>query len=715
MAKKIINMIPKGGAWDGEITVTIDNDAAASKVTVTAVMKIYETYGASPQYGSYNVYLYINKGNSTVASAGSKNSYVDFWLVDKEAGGYVLQCSKTISYTGSCKITVGGWSVAYTGALAGCSVDGIGEYEVKAANPSTINTDKSTVQMGKKLLISLSRASASYTHKLQYKIGSDSYVNIATGVATSKEWTVPDLASKCPNATSCSCTLKAITYNGKTKVGETTKSITLTVPDPTTPSIDGGEITLGTACKIACTRKSTNFTVELSFTFKEATVAIGKGKIREKNWTPSYDLASQIPNLTYGTGTLTCVTKNGTKEVGTKTATIKVNVPDNDTTRPVFDLNGLKLSVISNLADVFEGLYIRGKTGIKADFTASSPYSGIKSYKLTVGNQSDTGNPARIGTLVGEGTVNVTATVTDKRGYTKSVSTTIEVLPYRRPKIVPYSGYKDVICERAMETGELSSKGIYLAIMAGRSFTSIKIDGEEENGCILRYRWKENGATSFTSWTTLIAKDSTDKELKLIVGNVVSSLKKSYLVELEAKDTLGEAHSLTFQIMTEAISFVLYDGPDGAGFGKYPEAPHIVDIASHMTLRVRGKLEVVGATWESLGLAEGVKESTYSYGRLKDPGCCYLVSNGNHVYVAFNCAFTYTGSAVKINASAIPTEYRPKHWMCSLCILNDRAIASVSINTNGNIEIEWIQNLLDTVKTGSKEVTWVDGYIDYWI
>jgi hypothetical protein len=185
-------------------------------------------------------------------------------------------------------------------------------------------------------------------------------------------------------------------------------------------------------------------------------------------------------------------------------------------------------------------------------------------------------------------------------------------------------------------------------------------------------------------------------------------------VELEALDTLGGRHSLTFQIMTEAISFVLYDGPDGAGFGKYPEEAHVVDIASHMTLLVRGNLQVLGENWVSLGLAAGISESAYSHGR-KESGCHYLLTEGRQVHLACNAAFPYRGTALVLNETPIPAEHRPLATVMALCPCNDRAIACISVDTDGYVRAEWVQKFTDTAMTGTADVTWVDGNLSYWL
>ena len=586
------------------------------------------------------------------------------------------------------------------------------EPEKPDASASRLTLGAASVQMGKQLLISIGRDNPGCTHTLQYTFGGTT-ATIATGVGSSHVWTVPNLASLCNDATSGSCTITCVTYLSGSNLGSDTASVILMVQDPTTPSITGNEATIGAVSTIACTRNSDNFTVKLELEFKGTTSEIASGAIDTASWTPVYDLAKLIPALTSGTGTLKCTTYNGTAEVGTKSVTITVIVPENDTTRPRFTSDGLKLTPITGLPEAFAGMYMRGKTGLQAEFTASSEYSSIVEYAVIIGNQSATGNPATIDLLVSEGEVNVTGKVTDARGFSTNVNMTITVLPYRNPKITPYKGYSEVICERAKATGELSADGTYLAIKAGKTFSSVVLNGAEMNSCALRYRWKPNGVDAYSEWITLLADGSKETEISLLVGNVVSSLQTSYMIEIEAVDALDGRHKLTFQIMTKAISFVLYDGPDGAGFGKFPEEPHVVDIASHMTLLVRGKLRVLGDEWKNLGLAAGISESAYAHGR-KETGCHYLVTEGHHVHIAFNCAFSYAGTALIINATPIPEEDRPEQTVCTPCICNDRCIAGVVVDTDGYIRVEWVQRTADTSLTGSADVTWIDGYLCYW-
>ena len=575
-----------------------------------------------------------------------------------------------------------------------------------AASPSEITLSGGTVQMGKNLLITLERDSAGCTHDLSCRTESGTELEIAAGIGGSYGWTVPDLAHLCEDSLELSCRILCRTYLEGSFLGKTEAAVILTVPDPAVPALEEGSVTLGQTCRVLCPRDSENFTVDLELDFYGAVYEIGSGKLDSVSWDPGYDPAGRIPELTQGTGTLRCVTRNGTAVVGTETTTVRVLVPENEVTRP--RITGLVLEPVSQLGEAFSGVYIRGKTGLRAEITAESEYSSIRERQITAGSLTARGDAPLIDLLVAEGDVKVTARVTDARGFSSQVTASITVLPYRNPRIIPYTGYSAVVCERALENGELSAKGTWLAIRAGRSYSSLVVAGAEQNFCGLYYRWRSGSGGTYTEWIPLLKAEDPGAEISVLVGGAVTSLQASYTVELKAEDALGGVHILPFQIMTEAVSFVLYDGEDGAGFGKYPEAPHVVDIASHMKLLVRGQLEVTGAQWTDLGLAEGVTEGPW--GRQQETGCRCLVWGGNHVYLAFGCAFDHGGTELVLNSVPIPEAYRPSRRAYALCPVNE-GMALVSADPDGYVRSEWVRQFSDTATA----VTWMDGYLDYWI
>lgn len=109
--------------------------------------------------------------------------------------------------------------------------------EVNWSEPSSgLTFDKSSVELGTPVQISVDAANSAYTHRFRYKFGSASGT-IATDVESSYAWTPPlTLAEQIPSAVSGSCTIYCDTYNGSTLLGTKSAQITLTVPTSVIPT-----------------------------------------------------------------------------------------------------------------------------------------------------------------------------------------------------------------------------------------------------------------------------------------------------------------------------------------------------------------------------------------------------------------------------------------------------------------------------------------------
>lgn len=110
----------------------------------------------------------------------------------------------------------------------------------------------SSADMGASVTVTMDRASSSFTHDLSYRLGSGSWVSVATGRGASYSWTLPDVATQLPSATSCQLTLRCITKNGSTTIGTKYAYITAKVPAsvvPTISSVTATEATSGLAAQ----------------------------------------------------------------------------------------------------------------------------------------------------------------------------------------------------------------------------------------------------------------------------------------------------------------------------------------------------------------------------------------------------------------------------------------------------------------------------------
>lgn len=92
--------------------------------------------------------------------------------------------------------------------------------------------------LGSAVTVSITKAVSSYTHTIRFAFG-DANTTLVTKTAESSYSFTPALDTYCkyvPNSTSGTGTITIDTYNGNTKVGSTSKNITLKVPSSVVPT-----------------------------------------------------------------------------------------------------------------------------------------------------------------------------------------------------------------------------------------------------------------------------------------------------------------------------------------------------------------------------------------------------------------------------------------------------------------------------------------------
>ena len=103
----------------------------------------------------------------------------------------------------------------------------------RASTVSATNTNLNSAST-----ITITRASSSFTHTLTYSFGSTTGTIVSKTTSTSVSWTPAlTLANQIPNAVSGTCTITCDTYNGSTKIGSKTCTLTLTVPASVKPTM----------------------------------------------------------------------------------------------------------------------------------------------------------------------------------------------------------------------------------------------------------------------------------------------------------------------------------------------------------------------------------------------------------------------------------------------------------------------------------------------
>lgn len=176
----------------------------------------------------------------------------------------------------------------------------------------------------------------------------------------------------------------------------------------------------------------------------------------------------------------------------------------------------------------------------------------------------------------------ISAGVVEKTRSLALTTITKSTIVYDPPYIAPAPGYKNVICERCTEDGVASDTGTYLHVKGTRNYSKTTPSGNT-NTCSVRCRYKpESGSWSHGSGDgvgVLLWTDTSTNEFDIILPNIVTDIKLSYMVELNIIDDTYAPSAMVFNIPSEAIDFELRDGGKGVAFGKHAITENLLDCA----------------------------------------------------------------------------------------------------------------------------------------
>ena len=307
---------------------------------------------------------------------------------------------------------------------------------------------------------------------------------------------------------------------------------------------------------------------------------------------------------------------------------------------------GATLAPVHSLGTAFDGLYVQGKSKVKATFAGKGKYGAtIKSYSMTVeGKTYDSGDSYTSGYLTEYGKITVKVTATDSRDYSNTVSMEIFVMAYTAPKVMPHSSESGIICARCDSSGNLSDSGTYLKVKARRSYSKcLDASGVQHNFCGIRVRYKqENG--SYSAWKTLLASTTlTAEEVNtgaLYEGALLAT--NTYIAQVDVVDTIGNHTSVTVTIPTDKV----YMHKDGARrsmtFGGYVEEDNTFAFAEDIAVKVKGNSMTIGGHE-----AEAVQSKSTSGVTGKIQFASGLTMQWGQIIVTPTAASTPTAAAVE--------------------------------------------------------------------
>ena len=229
-------------ASSGTITGSTNN----SHYTLTCEWSSTQNSSANTSTITANVYLNGN-GYNTVSSywcctingtevttnwsgkvSGKTKLGSRTWTVNHNSNG---SCSTTISFSFSNRVTAGTYTVSSGSGSSSITLPTI-------PRTSSFSLNKTSGTLPCNFTVTINKASSSFTHTVTYKIGNNSYTK--ANKTSSSTVTVDCSIGDCNNittSTSGTGTIIVDTYNGSTKIGSTSKTITLYVPSSVVPSV----------------------------------------------------------------------------------------------------------------------------------------------------------------------------------------------------------------------------------------------------------------------------------------------------------------------------------------------------------------------------------------------------------------------------------------------------------------------------------------------
>jgi hypothetical protein len=396
-------------------------------------------------------------------------------------------------------------------------------------------------------------------------------------------WNVGDIVHDSDGRKSVSIAVDIHGYTVEENAGNAwyvsaTKSVELTTIPRASAITSAADVTLGNKCSVKWTPLATSFRYKLKFSLGNWSYTTGAihpnttSAYTYSGYTIPMEVANQIPSSASGTMTVTLYTysdSGATTQVGSASSkTFTVKVPSNSNTQPAVLMS---LAPVSSLGSAFNGLYIQGKTKVKATLSATGKYgASIKSYNMKAEGTSYPGLTS--GYLSNYGSIKVYGEALDSRAIIGSTNQDITVIPYSKPSITVS------VCGRCDENGDLSDSGTYLKIKATRSYSLVTSGGVQKNFCQIRYRYKAVSASTYSDWNTILASNnlsSNTVETEALLGGVLA-VEKTYEVQVQAIDDIGEYGEATFSIPTEAVH--THRAKNGIGFGKYCEGEKLLDV-----------------------------------------------------------------------------------------------------------------------------------------
>lgn len=325
---------------------------------------------------------------------------------------------------------------------------------------------------------------------------------------------------------------------------------------------------MGSGIYIYTNRASSSFVHVVRYTWGTLSGTIATDVGDSCKWVIPYDFASQIPNQSFGWGTIYCDTYLDGVLIGTQSVGFKASVPS--TMQPKCTVETAKVRTSGPEA------YVQGIDQLAVTITASGQYgASIASISTKIDGATYTGSTFTTSIINSSGSVEMIVTVTDSRGQKLTLAARVRFQAYTPPQVTA-SAY------RCTESGTYDTKGAYIRIDGNGSLSTL--GNQNEKGYIVY--WKK---TSESAWQSkLITMESYTLTDSTIIPTDVNS---GYNVCVRLQDSFLHVDYYTPDVIS-AFAFIdilmasdTDDTKRGMAIGKIAELEETVDLGWKLVVR----------------------------------------------------------------------------------------------------------------------------------
>ena len=434
-----------------------------------------------------------------------------------------------------------------------------------------------------------------------------------------------------------------------------------TIPRASSVSLSASSVEMGNNLTITISRASSTFTHKLTYQFgtKSGTIATAAGT--SATWNVPLNLAEAIPNAVSGTGIITCQTLSESTVIGSKSINFTATVPDS----VIPTISAVNISeAVEGIAAQFKG-YVQNKSKLSVSITAlGASGSTITRYKTFIQGVEYSGAEFTSNVLTVSGAFSVLAIVTDSRGRTAQLSTSLTSIEYSSPTINVFTGYR---CD---SDGTENYEGKYLNL-------NINFQIASANNLNTKSHKVEYKLKSANTWTELFNSSAYSYN-----GNVITtstfSVDNAFDLRLTVTDYFGSIVSF-IDIPTAFTLIDFRSTGKGIAFGKVSEKD---------TMEIALDLELTGDFLQESIISPTLQNSWTNYGTAYQ-GAGYWKDKCGVVHL---CGLIKGGTTTAETVIfTLPVGYRPaiseKFFavsMNAICIIDVYGTGNVAIKTGAN-------------------------------